>query len=230
LSLDPIVEPILWFIVSGCFLVMALYFGWYKYPRMGKEGKPFILGIALFALLFMIGRTLETFALFFGVSPSLYEILHLLYFIIPWTGNTIFYFVFEKYIMKLGMQKNTRYILTISSAIEGTLLCFLIFAEGNLWWGILIAATAGFFILGFFPVGLFIYLSMKAISRDQKVSWLVIMAGFILFVVSVAIELPEAWVFTQNLPAELIHYGAPIMQALGVVLMGSGFAILYKNI
>jgi hypothetical protein len=197
---------------------------------MGEEAKPFILGLVLFALLFMIGRILETLARYYIISGSTYDLLHLLYFIIPWTGNTIFYFVFEKYIMKKGIKKNTRYILTIFSIIEGILLSSMVFAKDPLWSGLMLAASAGFFVLGFFPIGLFIYLSLKAMSKDQKVAWLVIMVGFIFFVVSVAIELPEATLFTQSFPEEFIHYGAPIMQALGVILMGSGFAIIYKNI
>lgn len=237
-------EPILWFIASGIFAVIAIYFI-NKYTKINEEAKPFILGWILFVGAFTIARTIETVRRYY--IGSYYDILEqnftltdpvnlalrLSYYIIAWSAITIFYFVLEKYIMKEGMKKNTKYILTVFSALEGLFSITLYFTAAAAWNLIVVAGL--FFVVAFFPLFLFIYIAKNSITRNQKIAWIIILIGFILFILGVMADLPEtALVLNQYsgvaLPLELVHYGTPILQASGGILVGTGFAIIYKNI
>jgi len=251
--MNGLVEPVLWFIASGVFTCIAIYFI-IKYFKIGEEAKPFILGWILFVGAFTIARTIETirryyvgsyFDIFNPFSPSspipftitgLNLILRLLYYIVAWSAITIFFFILEKYIMKAGMQKNTRYILTLFSALEGSFSVVLYFTAAAPW-NLLIVASI-FFVIAFCPVIFFIYFAKHAITRSQRIAWLVIMVGFLLFLIGVMFDLPEtALALYQNAGinihlefGELIRYGTPILQAVGGTLVGVGFATIYRNV
>ncbi|HUX98237.1 MAG TPA: hypothetical protein VMV49_01670 [Candidatus Deferrimicrobium sp.] len=239
---DLVIEPPLWFIVSAIFAIITIYFI-NKYKKIGAEARPFILGLVLFIGSFTIARTIETIRRYY--IGSYYDIidsnftliganliLRLCYYIIAWAGITIFYFVFEKHIMKKGMQKNTRYILTFCSAAEGFFSCLLYFTAAAAW--VLYCVIILFFIVVFFPIIFFLYLVKMAISREQKIAWVIVSLGFLLALLGVMGDLPEAsLIVTQYfgvpfLPPAFIHYGTPILQAVGATLLGIGFATIYK--
>jgi len=104
-------------------------------------------------------------------------ILRLSYYIIAWLGNTIFYYLFEKHVMKKGMKKNTYYILTIFSAAEG-ISSFLLYFTGAAVW-VLYGVIAFFFVVVVFPVIFFLYLSKMAIMKGQKIGWIVVTFRYI---------------------------------------------------
>lgn len=234
-------EAGLWIMVSGLLLIVTLVFI-RKYMKIDEAAKPFIFGLILFIGTFTIARTVETIRRHFVVGifnadiigsnfqlDGLNLILRLSYYVIAWTGITIFYFVFEKYVMKEGMKKNTRYILTMSSALEGIFSCLLYFTANALWNQVFVIVF--FFGVAFFPPLFFLYVAFHSITREQKIAWLMITAAFFLFVAGVMIDLPESWVIlTQTLPPEVIHFAPPILQALGLGFMGAGFATIYKNV
>ncbi len=95
---------------------------------------------------------------------------------------------------------------------------------------ILIGAFVGFFVIAVVPIVLFIYLSITAMMKEQKVAWLVIMIGFVIFVLGVAGAIPEASSITKDFSPIFIYYLAPIMQAMGTILMGVGFTVIYRNL
>ena len=241
---DLVMEPILWFMASAVFGLIAIYFI-YKHTKIGEEAKPFILGWILFIGAFTVARTIETVRRYyigsyydiieqnFTLINPLNLVLRLSYYIIAWSAITIFYFVLEKYIMKQGMKKNTRYILTIFSALEGIFSVLLYFTAAAAW--NLIIVSGLFFVVAFFPLFLFIYIAMNSITREQKIAWIVIMIGFLLFLAGVMLDLPEtALVLEQyggiTLPVELVHYGTPLLQVAGGVLVGTGFAVIYRKV
>ncbi len=241
---DLLLEPILWLIVSGIITILAIFFI-LKYRKIEEEAKPFIFGLILFICCFLIARTIETIrrywiGSYYDIIDSHFSItglnlaLRLSYYIIAWSGITIFYYVFETHIMKEGMQKNTWYILTIFSALEGIFSCFLYFTSATDW--VMFCVIGFFFVVAFFPVFLFLYTAKMAISRRQRVAWIGITIGFLIFVLGVMADLPEAYLVVteymglEYFPPVFIHYGTPIMQAMGTVLMGIGFAVLYENI
>ncbi|NVM27990.1 MAG: hypothetical protein HWN65_04025 [Candidatus Helarchaeota archaeon] len=237
--LDLLVEPVLWLIASGSGAILAALFI-KKYFKIGEEAKPFILGIGMFALFFTIARTIETIRRYFGIG-SYYDIIdtnfgitglnlgfRFTYYIISYTGIAIFYFVFERNVIKTGLKKNTRYILTIFSLAEIFFTCMLYFTGAAVW--AMTGVIVLFFVIAFVPIYFFLYLAKTALSREQKIAWLIVTVGFVLFVLGVMGDLPEAYMITQYIPAEFIHYGTPLLQAGGSILMGSGFAIIYKNV
>ncbi|MHA1129826.1 MAG: hypothetical protein ACTSQQ_03365 [Candidatus Helarchaeota archaeon] len=240
---DPIIEPLLWFITSAVFLCILIYFI-KKYFKINPEAKPFILGWILFIGGFTIARTIETIrryyiGSYYDIIDSGFQInglnlwLRLSYYIIAWSAITIFYFVLEKYIMKEGMKKNTRYVLTIFSALEGLFSATLYFTAATIW-NLLIVASF-FFIVAFFPIFFFIYLAKNAITKEQRYAWIFITVGFLLFILGVMADLPEtSLVLSQyagsTLPILLVHYGTPLLQMGGGVLVGTSFAIIYKEV
>ena len=72
--------------------------------------------------------------------------------------------------------------------------------------------------------------------KGQKIAWVIVTIGFILVLLGVMADLPETFlVVTQYMGAsffspELIHYGTPILQALGAIFLTIGFARIYKNV
>ena len=242
--IDPVVEPILWLIVSVTLAGIAIYF-FLLYRKVDEEAKPFILGLSLFLLTFCIARTIETIRRFWYGSydeivaanftlTGLDLTLRMLYYVVSWSGISIFYYVLEKHTLKQGFRKNTRYILVISSIAEAVFTISLYFTSAASW--IVLFVTIFFLIAAFFPVILFLYIIKIAPQRNQKKIWLIICIGFIFFLLGVMGDLPESYlVVTQYigapyLPPMLIHYGTPILQATGVIFMGFGFARNEKRV
>ncbi len=244
--MDLLWEPILWFIASIVFACMAIYFI-YKYFKINEEAKPFILGWIMFIGAFTIARTIETVRRYFIGSyydildegfqiTGLNLILRLSYYIIAWSAITLLFFLLEKYIMKEGMKKNTHYILTIFAALEGIFSVCLYFSAAAVW--NLLIVTGLFFIIAFFPLFFFVYLAKNAITKSQRIAWVVILVGFFFFLIGVMFDLPEtSLVLLQyggiDIHAELwmiVHYGTPLLQAVGGTLVGTGFAIIYRNV
>jgi len=229
------IEPILWLIASGIFIIISCFF-LIKYFKSDREAK-FILGVGMFALFFTIARTIETIRRYFGIG-NYYDILEynfgirdlnlalrLIYYLISYIGIAVFYYVFEKNIIKKGMNKDTKYVLTIFSLAEIFFTYMLYFTAAALW--AMVGVVSLFFVIAFVPIYFFLYLAKTALTRKQEFAWIVITIGFCLFVIGVMGDLPEAYMVTRYLPEELIHYGTPILQASGGILMGTGFALIY---
>jgi len=232
---DPVYEPILWLFVSIAFTIISLYFI-YKYIRIEKEAKPFFKGLIAFSVLFTIARTIETYRRYYYVGDyydivdsnftisGLNLILRLLYYIVAWTGISIFYFIFEQQIM----DKKTKYLITICSILEGSFSCSLYFTANALWNFIIVAIL--FFGVAFVPIILFIYLITKSIYLSKKCGWIFNTIGFIFFILGVMGDLPESYEIVKYLPGEFVHYFNPIAQILGVIFLGIGFSLIYKKL
>ncbi len=203
---------------------------------MEKEAKPFILGLLTFLVSYTIARTIETIRRYFIIGDY-YDIvdsnfsitglnlwLRLCYYIFAWTGITIFFYVFESYILN----NKTRFMITICSALEGIFSCMLYFTA-NAFWNFIIVSIL-FFGVALVPLLFFINLAVKSMYKYQRIAWILIIIGFIFYLLGVMADLPEAYVFVQNLPGEFLHYFNPIAQSIGIILMGSGFIILYRNV
>ena len=233
--LDPVGEPILWFLVVIIFGIIAIYFI-SKYRKMEKGSRSFILGIVFFTAFFMISRTIETIRRYFGIG-SYYDIidsnfsitglnlvLRLLFYVTLWAGIGILYFVFEKYVMI----KRTKYLLTIFSIIAGVTSC-AIYLTAMEYWIFLVNATC-FFIAGLFPIALFAYCSYTAINKSQRIAWIVLIIGFIFLLLGVLGDTPEAFMVTENLPQIFVHYFTPLAQAVGAIVMAYGLSTIYKAV
>lgn len=243
------IEPPLWFMVSGILAIITIYFinKYIKFGKINKEARPFILGIAVFIGSYIIARTIETIRRYWIGSyydiitatppftiTGLNLILRLSYYIISWTSITFFYYMFEQHVMKKGMKKNTHYVLTIFSAAEGIFSCLLYFTAAAAW--VMYGVICFFFVIVFFPIIFFLYLSKMAPTKGQQIGWIFVTIGFILVLLGIMLDLPESyWVVTHYMgspffPPELIHYGTPILQAAGAILLGIAFANIYKNV
>ena len=214
---------------------------------MEEASKPFVLGLALFICFFFVARTIETVRRYYISSGSYDDILlsnfaitglnlvlRLLYYIIAWSGITAFYFVFEKYTLKQGLKKNTRYILTIFSAAEAFFTSALYFTAAASW--IMICVIILFLVVAFFPVILFAYIAQISPTRDRRIAWDVITIGFLLFMLAIMLDLPETYIVVTEymglpyFPPAMVHYGTPIMMMGGGIMMGIGFASIYRDV
>ncbi len=232
---DPVMEPTLWLMVSIIFCIFAVYFI-YKYRKIEPEGRSFIFGLIIFSITFAIARLIETIRRYFYINDY-YDIvdsnftitginllLRLSYYIIAWTGITVFFFVFEKYIM----EKKTKFLITVSSSLEGIFSCLLYFTAEAFWNFTIVVIL--FFGVAIVPIILFLYLSIKGLYLSNKIAWIINTIGFLFFLLGVIGDLPESYIFVQNIPGILLHYFNPIAESLGAILMGIGFSIIYKNV
>ncbi|HUY01605.1 MAG TPA: hypothetical protein VMV49_18725 [Candidatus Deferrimicrobium sp.] len=229
--LDPVGEPILWFMVSIIFGIVTVYFI-NKYRKMEASSRSFIFGVIVFASTFMVARTIETIRRYFGVGyyyegltiTGLNLIVRLIYYLILWIGICSLYFVFEKYVLR----QKTRYLLTIFSIITFVLSWSLYLTGGaQLVFGLYMAC---FFIVALFPIGLFAYCSRTSLDKMQKYAWIFMIIGFGLLLVGILGDTPEALFITQNLQQPFVHYFTPIAEAIGAIMMGYSLSIIYKYV
>ncbi|MHA1753472.1 MAG: hypothetical protein ACTSYZ_14000, partial [Candidatus Helarchaeota archaeon] len=136
----------------------------------------------------------------------------------------VFFFVFEKYIM----EKKTKFLITVSSSLEGIFSCLLYFTAEAFWNFTIVVIL--FFGVAIVPIILFLYLSIKGLYLSNKIAWIINTIGFLFFLLGVIGDLPESYIFVQNIPGILLHYFNPIAESLGAILMGIGFSIIYKNV
>lgn len=233
-TLEPI-EILLWSMDILVFCVITISFI-YKYRKMEAGTRAFIMGIIVFAGFFTISRIIETvrkveFGTFYQdiyllnfKLEGIDLILRLLYYLFIWTGIAIFYFVFEKYVMN----KKTRFILFITSLVTLGLSIIIYFTGFTDW--IFIVYAICFFIVGLFPIALFLYLSRKALNTAQRIAWLIIVVGFIFLLLGVLGDMPEAYIVTQYLDPTFIRYFTPISQTIGALLMAYSLSIIYKYV
>ncbi len=232
------IDIFLWSIVIAVFFIIIIYF-FVKYRKMETGSGVFILGIVCFATFFTMSRIVDVLRRLMGgkstvelynyfLMPTTIEIwdlvLRLFYYVFIWLGIAIFYFAFEKYVMN----NRTKFILMITS-IFTTFLSFAMYFTGWQDWIFLLYAVC-FFIVGLFPVVLFLYLAKTAITRAQRIAWLVMIVGFLLLLLGVLGDMPEAYFITQNLDPEFVRYFTPLAQAGGAVLMGYSLSIIYKYV
>ncbi|MBD3228951.1 MAG: hypothetical protein GF329_12250 [Candidatus Lokiarchaeota archaeon] len=224
----------LWITATIIMWIMAIYF-LYRSRKIDKEARPFIYGIIIFATSFGTARLIETLRKYILFGFNYYDVidtnfnivgtslwLRIIYYIISWIGIAIFYFTFEKYVMR----NKTKFILTIGSIIESFLAVSLYFTSRNEW--IFLFSVLNFLIIGLFPIVLFLWLAYKSPYRSTRLSWIIITLGFVLFALGMMGDLPEAWVFISELSQLIIRYFTPLAQIFGFALMGVGFAIIYQ--
>ena len=233
-----VLEPVdiaLWSLVIVVFFVVIIFFV-NKHRKMEEGSGAFILGIVFFATFFTLARVIETIrrALFRTSYIEIFEtnfqlegldlIMRLSYYVFIWTGIAIFYFVFEKYVMN----QRTKYILMVTSLFT-TFLSFVMYFIGWQYWVFMVYAVC-FFVVGLFPVILFLYLSKSSINRAQRIAWLIMIGGFLLLLIGVLGDMPEAYIVTQSLDPEFIRFFSPLGQAMGAVLMAYSLSIIYKYV
>ena len=202
-----------------------------------EEGSgTFILGIVFYATFFTLSRVIETIRrALFGTSfadiflnnfqlEGLDLVMRLSYYVFIWVGIGIFYFVFEKYVMN----KKTKYILMVTSFFTA-FLSFVMYFIGWQDWVFMLYAVC-FFVVGLFPVVLFLYLSKTSMNRAQRIAWLIMIGGFLLLLIGVLGDMPEAYMVTQSLDPEFVRFFTPLAQAGGTVLMAYSLSIIYKYV
>ncbi|NVM31400.1 MAG: hypothetical protein HWN65_21355 [Candidatus Helarchaeota archaeon] len=230
-----LVDIFLWHIMLLTFFIIIVYFI-EKYRKMEAATRSFIGGVIFFITAFTLSRVVETIRRYVYETSSkvIYEtnfsltgldlVLRLSYYVFIWIGIAIFYFVFEKYVMN----NRTKYLLMMTSIIT-TFLSFVMYFTG---WSDLIFALYAvcFFIVGLFPIVLFVYLSRTSPSREQRIAWLLMIGGFLLLLLGVLGDMPEAYFVTQNLDPTFIRYFTPLGQAAGAVLMAFSLSKIYKYV
>ncbi|MHA1651322.1 MAG: hypothetical protein ACTSYB_14110 [Candidatus Helarchaeota archaeon] len=229
--LDPIGEPILWFLVSIIFGIISVYFI-LKFRKMEKGTRSFISGIIFFSTAFMVSRTIENIRRYCGIGGyyDLFDItglnlaLRLAYYTILWAGIAMLYFVFEKYVMN----QKTKYILTIFSIITCIFSWAQYLTQGAAF--IFPMYVACFFIVALFPIPLFAYCSKTSINKSQQIAWITMIIGFVFLLLGVLGDSPEAFFITLNLDQPFVHYFTPIAEAAGAIVMAYSLSTIYKYV
>ena len=126
------------------------------------------------------------------------------------------------------MNQRTKYILMVTSLFT-MFLSFVMYFIGWQYWVFMIYAVC-FFVVGLFPVILFLYLSKASMNRAQRIAWLIMIGGLLLLVIGVLGDMPEAYFVTQSLDPEFVRFFSPLGQAAGAVLMGYSLSIIYKYV
>lgn len=229
---DLSLEPPLWFITSGIFFFLGIFF-LIKFIKAEKEAKFFFSGLTIFMFLWSVARLFETIrryyvGSYYDIFPDfnitgLNLILRLLYIVISWAGVAYFFFVVETKIA----EKKSYYILTIVTCIQIFVSCFtylivplrdiLNTATIILFLAITISACVIFFYMGFRSIGI------------KKSPWLMLSIGLFLFVLGIAGDNPEAQGIVTLIWAPIVHYGMPILVISGMLLMSIAAMYLYTD-
>ncbi|MBD3351232.1 MAG: hypothetical protein GF364_07075 [Candidatus Lokiarchaeota archaeon] len=240
-----LMEQTLWWI--GCVIVIILGFIFIKRMKENPVSKKFTTGLAVFAFTYGIARILENIRKYIVAGyenrtdisdawiagdqiAGINYTLRILYYAIAWFGIATFYFVSEKYVFK-GKYK---YILTISSIIEGIVSILNYIPED----GPHIITTAisaiGFFIAAIFPVVLYAQMGLQNTGVLRK-SCFIVAIGMAIFVTSVVADLPESTYIVNlvggtPLPVWITSIVAPICLFVGMFTLTMGFRQMFSSL
>lgn len=213
-----IVEMVLWIIAIGeLFIGFLILFREYR-----KENSKYILGIAIFLILFFISRICNFINVYYvGYSYDTYLLdeplnfwLQFGYNIFSYIGLFILYFVIETYIVK------SKYIFTACVVILSIIAITNYFIIIDIFiWQIPFFATV---LLGI--PSIYIYLAIKSSGQIRKNS-LYISLGMLLFEIGVVFGVPNI----QRIISTSFAFGwifeilAPILHIIGIFILIKAF-------
>jgi len=230
---DPIIEPILWFITSSIFYILGIYF-LIKLIKGSKESRLFFSGLTVFFIGWSTARLIETIRRYYvGNYYDIIEcvisgnftisginlILRLSYIIISWSVIVYFYFVAET----IFLNKKSYYIFSISTIIQEILSVLIYFN-----YDVMILLIIFFLIVAIIPIIVFVILGIKKYSGLSGV-WFILSLGLLCFVLGVAGDNPEPYLITQYINVYLIHYGTPLLVIIGMLLIAFGMVSIYEK-
>jgi len=227
---DPVVEPILWFICSAIFILLGIFF-LRKLIKGSKEARLFFAGVMIFFIGWAVARLLETIrryyvGYYYDIVDSNFHIfglnliLRLLYVFISYTGVACLFYALENKIF----DKKSYYILTIATIFE-IVVSILVYFNINT----LILTIVFFLIVGLFPIGLFFYFGITDFLENGR-SWYILSLGLFFFVLGIAGDNPEAYQIVKYLNIYFIHYGTPIFAIIGMCLIGYALISTYREV
>lgn len=213
-----VIEIILWLTVMILFGIFASK----MYDKYKEEKSKFTLGIATFALLFLIHRFLSFFQIFVFNLPyqdvyvfmSFELVLQIGVIGLVYGGLLVLYLVLESYVIK------TKYIFTILTAILISIVIINYFTPFE---------TIYFQIPFFLPVvlgipAIYFYLAIKSPGEVRKNS-LILAFGMIIFILGISLAIPslQAKIWSIFLIPCIYELLAPICQIIGTILIIRGF-------
>jgi hypothetical protein len=233
-----IAEIFLWFFSLGvCFFTVIYLILLARKSEL--EAKHFFIGTSIFWLAYGIARLIENTRRYIVGSytdivngwisgdpiTGLNFGLRISYYIIAWTGLTIFFWNIEKYIFV----KN-KFSLTVICVVEGAVSIITnIFLNPITYW----IAVFLYFIIGYFPVILFLYLGKRTPKGRIRKGCLLAATGIFFFATSVLLDLPEtayfAYLFSIDYSEFIVRIAAPITLPLGVFLFTLGFKYFFTE-
>ena len=204
-------------------IVAFIFFRYYKRDKMS-----FYLGVAIFYVLFVIGRLCEVIRIHFhplgkALDPPYSELgfdfwLKTGYTIFSYVGLTIIYFVLERYVFK-----RKKYIFTILVPITTAIsIWFTVVDQAT--YDLLFTITVPLYLLILFGiVGMYVYLAGSTSGQVRKNSIMIIF-GILLFELGLVFALPEAQTsLFSAIPIDILWIAAPILSIIGVILQIRGF-------
>ncbi|MHA1734587.1 MAG: hypothetical protein ACTSU5_21835 [Promethearchaeota archaeon] len=236
------VEATIWFVGVGIGVFLAVFF--FRLTRKAEfpQAKRFFLGLFMFAVTYSVARFIENVRKYF-ISDDLHDIvnawaaggqiqginwvLRVLYYVIAWTGISIFYFHAERHVF----QNKTKFVLTAASIGEGTVsILQYVFLPGSTGFNTCsMLAAVGFFIVGVFPVFLFFNLARTTTGDVRKYN-ATTGSGLVCFVAGVVADLPESGYLTgQTLPQWVTGIFAACLIFTGFILLAYSFRGLYAS-
>lgn len=204
-------------------IVAFIFFRYYKRDKMS-----FYLGVAIFYMLFVLGRLCEIIRIHFhplnDPQPPPYSLgfdfwLKTGYTIFSYIGLTIIYFVLERYVFT-----RTKYIFTILVPITTAISIWFTLAPDLATYELLFNITIPFYLLILFGiVGMYIYLAASTAGEVRKNSIMIIF-GILLFELGIVFALPEAQAsLWAAIPTDVLWIVSPVLSIVGVILQIRGF-------
>ncbi|MHA1148884.1 MAG: hypothetical protein ACTSR8_11660 [Promethearchaeota archaeon] len=227
-----IFEVNLWyFVVIFAYCMMVVFY--MKNKKNSDNSSPFLLGIALFSMVYATARFIENIRRYFiGTYNDVFEYwksgrqitglnfyLRLSYYVIAWIGIALFYLKVEKNI--IGTK---RHFLTYFAILEG-FLSILNYFILNL--TLFILTVFFYYVAATFPSVILLYLGLKAPKGIIKKGLMLASFGLILFVTGVALDLPEtsyfSYVFALAQSEIFMRLLSPLLVLVGIALFLLGF-------
>ena len=212
------IEIGLWIITIIICAIMGLKF--LKDSRTEALNKNFVY-FGLFFYLFIAGRICRLIAKFIvGYEYGFFQfegtllLLAIGYTLFTYIGLFCVYFFLERVILK-----KTHFIFSFL-VIVATILSIINYFEPIV---MFILTPIYIVVLVCMPL-VFINLARKSRGSVRKRA-LIVAIGFILWVLGVAFDIPEAasiWITVPGLP-EITKFASPILQIVGIILLGKGF-------
>lgn len=209
-----LIEMILWIIAIAELLIAFIIL----FRESKKENSKYILGIAIFVLLFFISRICNYINVYVvGYSYESYLLddpinfwLQIGYNIFSYIGLFILYFVIETYIVK------SRYFFSVCVVILSVIAIsnYLLIIDIFIW-------QIPFFVIVLLGIpSIYIYLALKSRGQIRKNSLLTSL-GMLLFEIGVALGIPNIQrLLTSTIAFPwIIEFIAPILHIIGVFII-----------
>jgi hypothetical protein len=219
-----LIEIILWIVVIILFGVFAIKL----YDKYRKEKSKYILGIAIFFLVFLVHRIINFLQVFVFKIPykpyydyplelgELGELgLQIGFFASAYGGLLVLYFVLESYVIK------TRYIFTALTAI----LIFIVFLKLIIHVETLPLQIPFFLVVVLGIPSIYFYIAIKS-PGDVRRNSIILAIGMVIFIFGLAFAIPslQESIWSMIFPISWIYeILAPVLHIIGLILMYRGF-------